>query len=105
MLNVNVSIIINCEIIKNYIVLAFDCVHGQIELYGGPSNRHGNIRICNNGRWGKVCGYGNTTIDNKMASVVCAELGFSPFGILYSALMYVLMVVYRCIWFTRSVER
>uniref|UniRef100_A0A1X7TYN8 SRCR domain-containing protein n=1 Tax=Amphimedon queenslandica TaxID=400682 RepID=A0A1X7TYN8_AMPQE len=56
------------------------CVNNKIELYGGPSSRHGNIRVCVNGSWVMVCGYGNTVIDNNFASVVCSSIGYPPFG-------------------------
>ena len=56
------------------------CTERNIELYGGPSSRHGNIRVCINGSWVKVCGYGQTVLDNSLASVVCSSLGYSPYG-------------------------
>ena len=56
------------------------CTEGNIELYGGPSSRHGNIRVCINGSWVKVCGYGQTVLDNSLASVVCSSLGYSSYG-------------------------
>ncbi|XP_011408605.2 PREDICTED: deleted in malignant brain tumors 1 protein-like [Amphimedon queenslandica] len=56
------------------------CVNNKIELYGGPSSRHGNIRVCVNGSWVMVCGYGNTVIDNNLASVVCSSIGYSAYG-------------------------
>ena len=59
------------------------CVENKIELYGGPSSRHGNIRVCINGSWVMVCGYGNTVIDNNLASVVCSSIGYSAYGKMY----------------------
>ncbi|XP_019853225.1 PREDICTED: deleted in malignant brain tumors 1 protein [Amphimedon queenslandica] len=56
------------------------CVENKIELYGGPSSRHGSIRVCVNGSWVMVCGYGNTVIDNNLASVVCSSIGYSAYG-------------------------
>ncbi|XP_019858318.1 PREDICTED: deleted in malignant brain tumors 1 protein-like, partial [Amphimedon queenslandica] len=56
------------------------CINNEIELFGGPSSRHGNVRVCVNGSWVMVCGYGNTVIDNNLASVVCSSIGYSTYG-------------------------
>ena len=36
------------------------------------------VLVCVNGTWGKVCGGDN--INSTFASVVCRQLGFSPYG-------------------------
>lgn len=51
-----------------------------MSLYSGVSNRYGNVRFCINGTWSKVCGQGNSVVDNNLASVVCTEIGYSPYG-------------------------
>ena len=51
-----------------------------MSLYSGVSNRYGNVRVCINSRWSKVCGYGNSIVDDNLASVICSELGYSPYG-------------------------
>uniref|UniRef100_A0A1X7TQF9 SRCR domain-containing protein n=2 Tax=Amphimedon queenslandica TaxID=400682 RepID=A0A1X7TQF9_AMPQE len=56
------------------------CVSNKIDLFAGPSSRHGNVRVCVNGSWVMVCGYGNTVIDNNLASVVCSSIGYSAYG-------------------------
>ena len=56
------------------------CTDDNVELYNGPSSRHGTVRVCVNGTWVKMCGYGDTVIDNNLASVVCTSIGFSPYG-------------------------
>ena len=56
------------------------CTDDKIELYNGLSNRHGTVRVCVNGTWVKICGYGDAVIDNNLASVVCTSIGFSPYG-------------------------
>ena len=58
------------------------CTDGEISLYSGVSSRHGNVRVCINGTWSKICGYGNSVVDDNLASVICSELGYSPYGIL-----------------------
>ena len=70
-----------CFVIRHYpLIASASCTNGQVELYSGYSNRHGNIRICVNGTWYKVCGYGNSVLDDNLASVVCSDLGYSPYG-------------------------
>ena len=54
------------------------CTHGEVELFGSPVARAGSVRVCINGTWGKVC---NGERDNYFASIVCSQLGFSPYGI------------------------
>ena len=49
-----------------------------MSLYSGVSSRHGNVRVCINGTWSKICGYRNS--DANLASVICSELGYSPYG-------------------------
>ena len=56
------------------------CIDGEIQFSHGISNRHGNIRMCVNSTWGQLCGYGNLLVDSHLASVVCSELGYSPYG-------------------------
>ena len=40
------------------------------------------MRICDNGTWYKICGYGDSVIDDNLASIICSDLGYSPYGIL-----------------------
>ena len=62
---------------NNYVAL---CNNGEVELYSTVSTLHGNIRVCINGTWSKICGQGNSVVDNNLASVVCTEIGHSPYG-------------------------
>ena len=56
------------------------CTDGEMSLYSGVSSHHGNVRVCINGTWSKICGYGNSVVDDNLASVICSELGYSPYG-------------------------
>ena len=60
-----------------------DCSTGDIRLIGGESEREGRVEVCNNRRWGTVCGKQWT---NNHTAVVCRFLGFSdlPTGELHS---------------------
>ena len=51
-----------------------------MSLYYFGSNRLGKVRVCINGTWSKICGYGNSVVDDNLASVICSELGYSPYG-------------------------
>ena len=50
------------------------CSTGDIRLVGGESEREGRLEVCNNRRWGTVCGRHWT---NRHTAVVCRSLGFS----------------------------
>jgi len=63
-----------------------DCTLGEVRLTSGTADSDfeeltnaGIVGICvNDTQFGRVC---NTVWTNKDASVVCRELGFSPYGI------------------------
>ena len=40
----------------------------------------GSVRVCVNGTWRKVCGIGNTVLNDDLASVACSSAGFSKYG-------------------------
>jgi deleted-in-malignant-brain-tumors protein 1 len=52
----------------------YGCYYGEIRLVGGESEREGRLEVCNNGRWGSVCG---TQWTNRHTAVVCRYFGFS----------------------------
>ena len=56
------------------------CTDGEMSLYSSISSRYGNVRVCINDTWSKICGYGNSVVDDNLASVICSELGYSPYG-------------------------
>ena len=53
------------------------CNDGDIRLVGGTSELEGTVEICASNSWGTVC---DDQWDFSDASVVCAQLGYSPFG-------------------------
>ena len=81
----------------NVLPLIATCVDGDVRLvvsedaatfYMGSSNydmsyydkdglRVGRVEVCVSGRYGSIC---HDSWDNRDASVVCSQLGFSPYG-------------------------
>ena len=68
------------------------CQDGDIRLAGRSYNNVGRIELCVNGTWGTVC---DTSFDNKDASVVCRQLGYSSYGKLsnFSSLIFILSIM------------
>lgn len=55
-------------------------MHGKVDLYGGSSSRYGYVKVCIHGTWVKMCGHDNTVLNNDLGTIICSEVGFSPFG-------------------------
>ena len=64
------------------------CTTGDIRLYS-RTYYYGAVQVCIEGVWGSVCR--DSFWDNKDASVVCKQLGFSPYGMDYNE--YVLNMI------------
>lgn len=53
------------------------CRNGEVRLAGSTFARHGRIEVCINATWGTIC---DDYWDDNDASVVCKQLGHSPYG-------------------------
>lgn len=54
------------------------CEEGTVRLRGSRSAFGGRVEVCVELSWTTIC---DETWDNLDASVVCRQLGFSPYGI------------------------
>ena len=61
------------------IVRIGSCAHGSVRLQGTSSHLIGEVEVCIRGVWSTVCG---EEWDDNDATVICRQLGFSPYGII-----------------------
>ena len=60
-----------------YTVHLAKCRTGDIRITGSSFARLGRIEVCVNSTWGTIC---DDYWDNNDASVMCKQLGYSPYG-------------------------
>ena len=53
------------------------CQNGTIRLSGSGYTTMGRVELCMNGQWRTIC---RDSFDDYDASVVCKQLGYSPYG-------------------------
>ena len=77
-MNINKSVSYNTIliIIINFID-AVACPEGEIRLEGTNSAFGGRVEVCLQQSWTTIC---DVYWDNQDASVLCRQLGFSPYG-------------------------
>ena len=66
-----------CIYLLAYIVHLAKCRTGDIRIAGSSFARLGRIEVCINSTWGTIC---DDYWDNNDASVICKQLGYSPYG-------------------------
>ena len=50
------------------------CTDGDVRLWGGQSEREGEVQVCKDGVWGYIC---SDTWNDVNAKTVCKQLQFS----------------------------
>ena len=58
-------------------IFVVNCKHGDVRLAGSSYSTIGRLELCLNGTWGTIC---SISFDDKDATVVCKQLGYSPYG-------------------------
>ena len=60
-------------------VIVDSCSEGEVQLVGPSSAFAGRVELCIGFMWTTVC---DDFWDNRDASVLCRQLGYSPYGML-----------------------
>lgn len=62
------------------------CQNGTVRLHGSGYSTMGRVEVCMNGEWGSIC---RDSFDDNDAHVVCSQLGYSPYGKLYTLKLFI----------------
>ena len=65
-----------CQCLVIYFCLGL-CSDGEVRITGGSSPTIGRVEVCINSTWGTIC---DESWNDSDASVVCRQLGHSPYG-------------------------
>ena len=79
----NFTVLVSINLITDpHVFISFieKCTTGEIRLNG--SYYVGQVQVCVGGVWGAICL--NSYWNNSDASVVCKQLGFSPYGKIFN---------------------
>ena len=73
-----------------YGCLVAPCPSQDVRLAGNTGYRSGRVEVCLDGSWGSICTDGWDLDD---ASVVCRQLGYSPYGKVHEKMVRLLLIV------------
>ena len=71
------------------------CSEGDVRLVGPSSGLAGRVELCVGSIWTTVC---DDFWDNRDASVLCSQLGHSPYGVLHRLVCLFVCLFVCMVW-------